>query len=341
MQQEISSSVMSNLPRMSQLTGGVSEILTSKPYSSVFFDSDHYGVSLTPVTANSSDQSATATAAAVAAAFSRLLSQHNDLLNRYAFYMSKLQEAFKEAEILRQENTNLRFANRELSQQISVLLEAATFQEAATFSEPLASASCFSSGEKKTTEENEGGVWEERVENTSEGPTSVIEKENKKQQKVEEGRVSPPKSISVRSNDYLKMSPGGASCATGSSSEPKLKLKHGGSPKTRALSPVSGAQKVYVRGGSKKDGPIVLDVFNQGMFKTELCNKWQDTGDCPYGDHCQFAHGIKELRPVIRHPRYKTEVCRMILSGDSCPYGHRCHFRHALTLEEQLIYGLG
>ncbi|MQL89790.1 hypothetical protein Taro_022371 [Colocasia esculenta] len=50
-----------------------------------------------------------------------------------------------------------------------------------------------------------------------------------------------------------------------------------------------------------------------------------------------FAHGIAELRPVIRHPRYKTEICRMILSGGTCPYGHRCHFRHALTPED---YGL-
>lgn len=82
--------------------------------------------------------------------------------------------------------------------------------------------------------------------------------------------------------------------------------------------------------------PLELDVYNQGMFKTEICNKWQETGACPYGDHCQFAHGIGELRPVIRHPRYKTEVCRMMLSGGNCPYGHRCHFRHALTDQERL-----
>ncbi|KAD2393534.1 hypothetical protein E3N88_40511 [Mikania micrantha] len=68
-----------------------------------------------------------------------------------------------------------------------------------------------------------------------------------------------------------------------------------------------------------------------------LCNKWQQTGACPYGDHCQFAHGIEELRPVIRHPLYKTQVCRMVLAGDPCPYGHRCHFRHALTEEEKLM----
>ncbi|KAI3854386.1 hypothetical protein MKX03_005506 [Papaver bracteatum] len=71
------------------------------------------------------------------------------------------------------------------------------------------------------------------------------------------------------------------------------------------------------------------------MLKTELCNKWYQTGVCQYGKHCRFAHGIHELRPVIRHPRYKTKVCRMVLSGGTCRYGHRCHFRHALTDQEK------
>lgn len=95
-------------------------------------------------------------------------------------------------------------------------------------------------------------------------------------------------------------------------------------------------QKVCTNGPNREDQeePVELEVYKQGMFKTELCNKWQQTGACPYGDQCQFAHGIAELRPVIRHPRYKTEVCRMVLAGIVCPYGHRCHFRHALTEQE-------
>lgn len=73
-----------------------------------------------------------------------------------------------------------------------------------------------------------------------------------------------------------------------------------------------------------------MEVFSQGMEKTELCNKWRGTGvdDCPYGDQCRFAHGVEELRPVLRHPRYKTQVCRMFGTDTGCPYGHRCHFRH-------------
>ena len=95
-----------------------------------------------------------------------------------------------------------------------------------------------------------------------------------------------------------------------------------------------------MRGGKKEEEEeeeeIEVEVYNQGMTKTELCNKWQETGTCPYADDCQFAHGIKELRPVIRHPRYKTEVCRMVLAGDVCSYGHRCHFRHSLSDQEKL-----
>ncbi|KAL6551840.1 hypothetical protein OROGR_007994 [Orobanche gracilis] len=125
-------------------------------------------------------------------------------------------------------------------------------------------------------------------------------------------RVSLPKSISVRSKGYQKtIRP---ICDT---------TRH----KT---------QKVFVSGAKKEEEALELDVYNQGMLKTELCNKWQETGTCSYGDNCQFAHGIKELRPVIRHPRYKTEVCRLVLAGDICPYGHRCHFRHSLTEQERL-----
>ncbi|KAL5745029.1 hypothetical protein ACOSP7_026175 [Xanthoceras sorbifolium] len=80
-----------------------------------------------------------------------------------------------------------------------------------------------------------------------------------------------------------------------------------------------------------------MEIYNQGMWKTELCNKWEQTSTCPYAENCQFAHGITELQPVIRHPKYKTQVCRMVLYGDKCPYGHRCHFRHSLTQQERLL----
>jgi hypothetical protein len=45
-------------------------------------------------------------------------------------------------------------------------------------------------------------------------------------------------------------------------------------------------------------------------YKTELCRPFTETGKCKYGDKCQFSHGIKELRNLMRHPKYKTEYCR-------------------------------
>ncbi|XP_022759952.1 zinc finger CCCH domain-containing protein 14-like [Durio zibethinus] len=131
-------------------------------------------------------------------------------------------------------------------------------------------------------------------------------------------RSSLPKSVSVRSSGYLNVN-----------------QQQGSSNRQRVVNP---SPQVYVPSESRReDKAIEFDVHNQGTVKTELCNKWQETGTCPYGDHCQFAHGITELRPVIRHPRYKTEVCRMVLAGETCPYGHRCHFRHSLTEHEQLL----
>ncbi|XP_063625049.1 protein TIS11 isoform X2 [Cydia splendana] len=63
-------------------------------------------------------------------------------------------------------------------------------------------------------------------------------------------------------------------------------------------------------------------------YKTELCRPFEEAGVCKYGDKCQFAHGMRELRNLQRHPKYKTELCRTFHSVGFCPYGPRCHFVH-------------
>ncbi|KAG8498406.1 hypothetical protein CXB51_007115 [Gossypium anomalum] len=246
-----------------------------------------------------------------------LMQQHQDIINRHSLCLSRFREAAKEAESLRQENTSLRSVNRDLNKQLNALIQASVQDH-------------FASSDYNTTPFDlvnaleglcfGGGVGEEEV--------SDMEGE------VDVERVKLPKSISIRSNGYQKMmSKAGAASHRG---------------KTRGLARTSNAsqqisraanvkQKVYVQGGKEEEELLELEVYNQGMLKTELCNKWQETGACPYGDHCQFAHSVEELRPVIRHPRYKTEVCRMVLTGDVCSYGHRCHFRHALTEQEKSV----
>lgn len=63
-------------------------------------------------------------------------------------------------------------------------------------------------------------------------------------------------------------------------------------------------------------------------FKTEYCAKFQELGQCPFGDRCQFVHHEHELRPRIRALTYKTQHCK---SGSGCPYQQnhsRCIFLH-------------
>lgn len=62
-------------------------------------------------------------------------------------------------------------------------------------------------------------------------------------------------------------------------------------------------------------------------FKTAICINFKMKGICPYGDLCQFAHGIEELR--LRDPnKYKTKHCPNYWIAGYCPYGPRCIFIH-------------
>ncbi|KAF7827740.1 Zinc finger CCCH domain-containing protein 15 [Senna tora] len=259
------------------------------------------------------------------------IQKHQDMVNRHTMCLNRLAETTKEVEALRHENTQLRAVNRELNKQLSLLIQVSVQNQldgSSGHSEAfdvvngfrgLHIADNFGEGKENCAD------WNKDQEVSNESPTSVIENT------VEVERFSLPKSISVRSNGYLKVAPQTVAGASSQGNRTKGPTR----PRTSSTPP-DVVQKVYVRGG-KEEEPLEMVVYNQGMFKTELCNKWQETGTCPYKDQCQFAHGIDELRPVIRHPRYKTEVCRMVLAGVVCPYGHRCHFRHALTEQEKAI----
>jgi butyrate response factor 1 len=93
-----------------------------------------------------------------------------------------------------------------------------------------------------------------------------------------------------------------------------------------------------LKGKKNKKAPVVEEkavieeeLSKQNLYKTELCRSFQDTGICRYGHKCQFAHGVHEIRPVMRHPKYKTEVCKKFASTGQCPYGVRCRFIHPLA----------
>ncbi|KAF3515521.1 hypothetical protein DY000_02062932 [Brassica cretica] len=251
--------------------------------------------------------------------------RRQDMVNREALCYTRLHEASLEAEVLRPENAELRSLNLYLKNDQLIRSSLRNRLRAP----PLRMLSIGGNNENQ----NPAGNRDDDV--SDESPTSVIGNEDV-------NRSSLPKSISVRSSGYSKASQGGGgvSQSRGAIPNPGTCGQQLTTTVTISLFVFLITQKVYVRGGKKEEEEeeeeIEVEVYNQGMTKTELCNKWQETGACPYGDHCQFAHGIKELRPVIRHPRYKTEVCRMVLAGDICPYGHRCHFRHSLSDQEKL-----
>ncbi|XP_022884369.1 putative lipid phosphate phosphatase 3, chloroplastic isoform X3 [Olea europaea var. sylvestris] len=231
---------------------------------------------------------------------SRIL-EYQQLYNRHTVCLARLHEYINEVDSLRCENNSLRLSNADLTRRLTLLVNQncllSDFNRLNIVPSPTVSFPTYATHV------------------TSSQP--LIE-ENHMQRTPE--RVTIPKSISVRSSGYLK-----------------TRMDQDVTRQQVAGEPGLASQRVYVPGSKREEEALEFEVYNQGMFKTELCNKWQESGECPYGDNCQFAHGIKELRPVIRHPRYKTEVCRMVLAGDICPYGHRCHFRHALTEQERLM----
>lgn len=240
------------------------------------------------------------------------LHHHQDLIDRRHAVVSYLEELAKEARASREENMSLKMVNADLTKLLSLLLSATSGLGQGSGSDmgswPHRLRNMFLGDGLKEDRRSRGDYVE--GDGKSPSPDTVVDSDPVEgKENAEVNQVSLPKSISVRSDRKLKA------------------VQTGGIHK----------QMVYDPGKEKKKQPVALEIYHQGMFKTELCNKWQETGTCPYGERCRFAHGIKELRPVLRHPRYKTEVCRMLLNGNHCPYGHRCHFRHALADEEKLI----
>ena len=82
-----------------------------------------------------------------------------------------------------------------------------------------------------------------------------------------------------------------------------------------------------------KKKSIIKNMFEEEnkfdpKYKTELCNKYQNTGYCPYGFKCRFAHGKEELITKSQGSNYKKKKCNTFHEKGYCPYGSRCRFRH-------------
>lgn len=134
---------------------------------------------------------------------SRFVMQHQDLINRSALCLTRLREATREVESLRQENATLRSVNRELNSHLSFLIQASV-QKHCLSSDYNNATTPFEILNSFSNSCNVSGGGDEMFEDKS--PTSVMEVRG-----VDTERISLPKSISVRSNGYLKLSQAGAS----------------------------------------------------------------------------------------------------------------------------------
>ena len=70
------------------------------------------------------------------------------------------------------------------------------------------------------------------------------------------------------------------------------------------------------------------DRISNPRYKTEICRNFKERSKCVYGDKCQFAHGRKDLRDVVRSSKYKTKLCQKYWNTGYCAYGPRCNFLH-------------
>ncbi|KAL9226523.1 hypothetical protein vseg_002328 [Gypsophila vaccaria] len=245
----------------------------------------------------------------------RLILENNlydELLRRYRLAITRLSELASEANSLQEENEWLRLAYEDLNRGLDRLLMSSA--------EPP-------SGQQQLVGMNSTNNYNDIVVIGTNSPTSVLNNNNNNNNNDHDERVLLPKSISVPSIGYFKLKKSSTSPSTPST--PMTTTTTTTTPNNLSIRPSHDVNGIKLRVRRDVEKAIELDVYNQGMYKTELCNKWQQTNTCPYRDHCRFAHGLSELRPVIRHPRYKTQVCRMVLLGTTCPYGHRCHFRHS------------
>ena len=102
-----------------------------------------------------------------------------------------------------------------------------------------------------------------------------------------------------------------------------------------------------------------------------MCKHFQETGECPLNELCQFAHGSKELRHtnsvstsyaiynrnysfdrliqqlpnnfVNNHPigavhsNYKTKPCKNMQREGQCKFGAQCSFYHNEEERRKLI----
>ncbi|KTA95117.1 mRNA decay factor CTH1 [Nakaseomyces glabratus] len=81
--------------------------------------------------------------------------------------------------------------------------------------------------------------------------------------------------------------------------------------------------------------------INKGLYKTELCETFTTKGFCKYGNKCQFAHGLQELKLKKTSNNFRTKPCINWDKLGYCPYGKRCCFKHGDDRDIQIYKKAG
>lgn len=135
------------------------------------------------------------------------LAENKALIERRNWCFSHLRETAKEADVLRQENINLQMANKELNKQLRLLLQTSLQNCSAAppdYSPQSTLSSSVIDGFRHMHISGKKPASERYALNEvpDESQTSMSEKEREK--RIDVDRVALPKSISIRSNGYIK-----------------------------------------------------------------------------------------------------------------------------------------
>jgi len=89
-------------------------------------------------------------------------------------------------------------------------------------------------------------------------------------------------------------------------------------------------------GGPPVIGPQGAPGRQGPSYKTTICKSWAESGSCPYGGACLFAHGEGEKRSEGQ--QYKTVLCKNWEASGTCQWGEQCKWAHG---REDLRSGSG
>ena len=89
-------------------------------------------------------------------------------------------------------------------------------------------------------------------------------------------------------------------------------------------------KKKNIKNQKKKLSKAIMEEEKKKdpKYKTELCKTYSETGECPYGRKCRFAHGKEELFLKDNGINYKKIECKSFSELGFCLYGSRCSFKH-------------